>query len=811
MLPVEDVLPALLGALERSANAVLVAPPGAGKTTLVPLALANSDWAAGGRILVLAPRRLAARAAALRMADMLGEPVGRTVGYRVRLEAKVSAATRIEVVTEGVFTRRLLAEPDLPGVAAVIFDEFHERALEADLALALALDAQDGLRPDLRLLVMSATLDAARVSALLGDAPVVVSEGRMHPVRDVYLGRSPDVSIGVAVADAARRALSATEGGVLCFLPGVADIARAQERLLDTLRDPAIDVCVLHGGLDLGAQAGVLAESPAGRRKLVLATSIAETSLTIPDVRVVVDCGLARRPSFDPDAGVARLVTVQASRAAVTQRRGRAGRTAPGVCYRLWREAEMPAFPPEDRPEIFSADLSAMALTLAAWGVRTPCGLRLPDQPPAALWTAATDVLKRLGALDADGALTDQGRAMEAIGLHPRLSAMILHARPQRLGRIAAHVAAVLSERGAGGDDIDIAMRVMRMDRDRGPRAQALARLVDNWAGGADQGGDEADLVQVLATAFPDRVARARDRRGAFTLASGRGVEVPPDHALAGAEWLIVADLMGGAAGARVLAAVAADAAQVDTAFAHAIATRVHVSWKPPDDVVRAEEVRAIGAVIVTRRTLPRPAPDDAARAVIDHVRSAGLSCLSLNGPARSLRTRVMFLRTGDAESWPDLSDEGLLSRLEDWLAPAIIASGGAPDPGPARLADAIAGLLDWPARQLLDQAAPARFTSPAGQSHAIDYGDPAGPSVELRVQELFGLARHPTVGRDVRLVLRLTSPAHRPIATTSDLPGFWRGGWTDVRKDMKGRYPKHPWPEDPSKALPTLRAKPRT
>jgi ATP-dependent helicase HrpB len=810
MLPVETVLPALRAALERAPNAVLVAPPGAGKTTVVPTALLGCEWVAGGRILVLAPRRLAARAAAQRMAELLGEPVGRTVGYRVRLDAKVSAATRIEVVTEGVFTRRLLGEPDLPGVAAVIFDEFHERALDADLGLALALDAQDGLRPDLRLLVMSATLDAARVSALLGDAPVIVSEGRMHPIRDVYLGRSPESPLGVAVADAARRAAAQEEGGILCFLPGVADIHRAQGRLDETLRDPCVDVSVLHGGLDLGAQAAVLARSPPGRRKLVLATSIAETSLTIPDIRVVVDSGMARRPAFDADAGVARLVTVQASRAAVTQRRGRAGRTAPGVCYRLWREAETPAFPAEDRPEMFDADLSGLALTLAAWGVRTPAALRLPDQPPAASWSAATALLKRLGALDADGGLSDLGRAMDGFGLPPRLSAMILKAREHGLGRIAARAAAVLTERGAGGDDLDIGVRIARFAQERGPRVQALSRLVDSWAGDPAQGGDEADLPRVLAPVFGDRIARARDRRGAFTIASGRGVEAPPEHRLAGSPWLIVADLMGAASGARVLAAVGVEDDAAETLFAEAIETRRTVAWRPGESVVRAEEVRSLGALTLSRRPLPRPTPQEAAAAVLEQVRSTRLSGLSMDGPVRSLRDRAGFLRGQSPDDWPDLSDAVLLARLEEWLAPAVIAAGGAPDPGPGALADAIAGLFDWSARQALDREAPARFTSPAGVSHPIDYADPAGPSVDLRVQELFGLDRHPTVGRGVHLVLRLTSPAHRPVAVTRDLPGFWRGAWADVRKDMKARYPKHPWPEDPIQAAPTTRAKPR-
>jgi ATP-dependent helicase HrpB len=732
------------------------------------------------------------------------------VGYRVRLDARVSAATRIEVVTEGVFTRRLLAEPDLPGVAAVLFDEFHERGLDADLGLALALDAQEGLRPDLRLLVMSATLDAARVSALLGDAPVIVSEGRMHPVRDIYLGRSPDAPIGAAVADAARRALSEADGGVLCFLPGVADINRARSRLDETLRDPSVDVGVLHGGLDLGAQAAILAPSPPGRRKLVLATSIAETSLTIPDVRIVVDSGLARRPAFDPDVGVARLVTVQASQAAVTQRRGRAGRTAPGVCYRLWREAEMPAFPTADRPEIHDADLSGLALTLAAWGVRSPAALRLPDQPPPAAWAAATALLTRLGALDEAGGLTDQGRAMEAFGLAPRLSAMILKARGAGLGRIAARAAAVLTERGAGGDDIDVAVRIGRLGQDRGPRSAALARMIDAWAGGPDQGGDEADLAPVLAGAFPDRIARARERRGAFTMATGRGVEVAPEHALAGAPWLIVADLMGAASGARVLAAIGVAAQEAEALFASAIETRRALSWRPGESAVRAEEVRSLGAITLSRRPLARPTPQDAAAAVIAEVRRSGLGCLSLDGPVRSVRDRVAFLRADAPDDWPDLSDAALTARLEDWLAPAVIASGGAPDPGAPALAEAIAGLLDWSSRQALDRAAPARFTSPAGVSHPVDYADPAGPSVELRVQEVFGLERHPTVGQGVSLVLRLTSPAHRPVAVTRDLPGFWRGAWADVRKDMKARYPKHPWPEDPTAAAPTTRAKPR-
>ncbi len=813
MLPVEDVLPAVLSALDAGSNAVLIAPPGAGKTTLAPLRLREARWATG-RILLLAPRRLAARGAAARMAALLGERPGETVGYRVRLESRVSARTRIEVVTEGVFTRQILDDPSLEGVSAVLFDEFHERSLEADLALALALDAQAGLRPDLRLLVMSATLEGERVAGLLGGAPVLRSQGRQFPIEDRYLGRRPDLRIELQAADAARRALGEQAGSVLVFLPGASEIARTARRLEETLRDPAVSVHPLHGGLELAAQDAAIASAGSGRRKIVLATAIAETSLTIEGVGAVVDCGLARRARHEPAIGVTRLETGRVSQAAAAQRRGRAGRTGPGVCYRLWDEQETAALAPFDPPEMLAADLAPLALTLAAWGVRDPGQLSFLDPPPKGAWAEAIEQLSRLGALDSAGALSAHGRAMERFGLPPRLAHMLLAAGARGQAGLAARIAAVLSERGLGGTSTDVFQRLGAFGADRGARAQAMRGLARRWAeaaGGALADGDDAEAAEVLALAFPDRVAKARGAAGEFLLANGRGARLDPADPLAAAPFLVVGDLQGAAGQARITLAARLDAAGLQAAFGDAIMRADVAAYDKTSRSVIARRQARLGAILLQDAPLPAPPAQVVREAVLDAVRREGIGLLPWPEAARAFQARVAFARTLRPDAFADLSDAGLQARLADWLTPALEGVRSLDAVSPEALVRALEGLIDWPTRQTLDRLAPATFETPAGSRLSIDYAGEAGPVLSVRVQELFGLDRHPSVGEgQTPLSLHLLSPAHRPVQVTRDLPGFWRGSYAAVRVEMKARYPKHPWPENPLAAPPTTRAKPR-
>jgi ATP-dependent helicase HrpB len=813
--PIDEALPALKAALAAHRGVVLVAPPGAGKTTRAPLALLDAPWLAGLSIIMLAPRRLAARAAAARMARTLGEPVGRTVGHAVRLDRKIGPDTRVEVVTEGVFTRRILADPELTGVGCVIFDEAHERNLEADLGLALALDAQAGLREDLRILAMSATLDGARVAELLGpDAPLVRSEGRAFPVSLVHLDREPALPIEAQVARAVRRALAETDGDVLAFLPGAKEIRRTGELLAAPA--PDVDVLPLHGALDVAAQDAATAPATPGRRRVVLSSAIAETSVTIDGVRAVVDSGLSRRPAFEPASGLTRLQTVRASRAAADQRAGRAGRTAPGVCYRLWGEAETRSLPAYERPEILDADLAPLALTLAAWGVRDPAALRWLDPPPAPAWSQATAGLQALGAIDADGRLLAHGRALAEFPLPPRLAHMIMRAAGEGFSRVAAMTAAVLQERGLGGTGVDLADRVSRLLADTGDRARKARGQAEGWArlaGG--RAGEALDLAHVgacVALAWPERVAMARDRAGGFVLAGGQGGEVDPGESLAGAEFLAIAELQGSARHARVVAAAALSRATVESRFAADIVTREEVAFDREARALRARRTRRLGAITLESAPLAAPREPEAARAALcEAVRTHGLDLLPWDARAKALRARLDWLHARDRENWPGVDDASLLAGLEAWLAPAL---GARPDGAALSRVDvgeALTSLLDWAGRGALDRLAPSHVTTPAGGRHPIDYAAPQGPTVSVRVQEVFGLATHPGVGpAGVPLIFELLSPAHRPIARTADLPGFWRGAWADVRKDMRARYPKHLWPEDPANAAPTTRAKPR-
>ena len=808
MLPIHEALPNLKAALADNPCAVLVAPPGAGKTTIVPLALLDEPWADGGKLIVLAPRRLAARAAAARMAATLGEAVGETVGYRVRMDTRVSARTRIEVVTEGVFTRMILDDPGLAGVAGVIFDEFHERSLDGDLGLAFARDAQGLLREDLRILVMSATLDGAAISRLLGDAPVVESAGQMFPVETRYLGRDPNTRMEDQTVQAIRMALERETGGVLVFLPGQGEILRVAERLTEAIGDAAVDVAPLYGALEGRDQDLALRPPSPGRRRVVLATSIAQTSLTIEGVTVVIDAGLARVPRFDAGSGLTRLATVRVSLAAADQRRGRAGRTAPGVCYRLWDEAQTRALIAADRPQILETDLARLALDLARWGARDAEGLALLDPPPAAGLAQARAALTAMGALGGDGALTTHGAALGRFPLPPRLAHMIVTAAGDGQARRAARIAVLMTERGVGGSDADLTHRLSAFAADRSPRARAadaLAVRLVALAGPAGNSAATADDSLVVALAFPDRIAKARDVVGQFQMAGGRGVFLDETQALAREPWLAVADLGGGAARDRILLAAPLSKSAMEQL--RPMMTVEDDLAPGPSRALRLMRTLKLGVLTVEARVIPNPDPGVIVAALLGDVRRRGLNILPWGAAGRSLRARVAFLRAGEA-AWPDLSDDALMARLDEWLAPLLVGKRSLASLADHDLESALRALIPWDLQRRLDADAPAAWTAPTGTRAAIDYAAPGGPRVDIRVQELFGLARHPTVGAGMPLTLALLSPARREVQLTRDLPGFWAGSWRDVVKDMRGRYPKHPWPDDPLAATPTTRTK---
>ncbi|WP_184087075.1 ATP-dependent helicase HrpB [Afipia massiliensis] len=815
-LPIDAVLDQLTSTLARSSTAVLVAPPGAGKTTRVPLALLDADWVGTKKIIVLEPRRIAARAAAERMAHTLGERVGETVGYRVRFGSKVSRATRIEVVTEGIFTRQILDDPELSGVAAVLFDEFHERSLDADLGLALARDAQIGLREDLRILVMSATLDGARVAKLLGDAPVIASEGRAFPVDTRYLGRKPDVQIERQMADAIGMALHANNGSVLAFLPGAAEIRRTQTFLSERVSDPNTEIVPLFGALDATVQDRAISPPPRGQRKVVLATSIAETSLTIEGVRIVVDSGMARVPRYEPDIGLTRLETVRASRAAVDQRRGRAGRTEPGICYRLWDEPQTASLEAYTRPEILSADLSSLVLDLAHWGASDPSALAFLDSPPLPALTEARALLRELNALDETGRITPEGNSLRALALPPRLARMIVDSHRLGSGEEAALIAAILTERGLGGDSADLDARLDQFRRDRSQRAQAARQLVERWARqvAANEPFDVTDRSLstglMLALAFPDRVARNRGN-GSFVLANGRGASVEQTSALAKSPYIAVAELTGTAANGRILLAAPITQGEIEAQFADHIQTDDEITFDRSAMALRARRRKKLHAITLSEQTLQVSPSADTARVLADGLVALGLDRLPWSKPLKQWRDRVMFLRAASPEDWPDLSNNALADTRSEWLVPVLFDKTSLANFSAGDLSDALMNLLPWELRARLDREAPTHFEAPTGTLLPIDYEAEQGPTIAVRLQELFGLNVHPSIAKGkIPLVLELLSPAHRPVQVTRDLPGFWRGSYAAVRSDLRGRYPRHPWPEDPASALPTRRVKPR-
>ncbi|MEP3046724.1 MAG: ATP-dependent helicase HrpB [Roseibium sp.] len=811
-LPIDAVLPALCDTLETSTNAVLVAEPGAGKTTRVPLALLDANWRNDGKILVLEPRRLAARAAARRMASELGERVGDTVGYRVRMETKISAKTRIEVVTEGVFTRLILEDPELTGIAAVLFDEFHERSLDGDLGLALALDVQSALREDLRILPMSATLDSASISDLLGNAPVIESKGRSFPVHTRHLGRSPKERIEPQIVRAVQQALADETGSILVFLPGQGEIKRTADFLSGKVPGNCL-IAPLYGGLDSKAQDAAIKPALPGSRKIVLASAIAQTSLTIEGVRVVIDCGLARVPKFEPQTGLTRLETVRVSRASADQRRGRAGRTEPGVCYRLWEEAQTIALPAAENPEILEADLTGLVLDLAAWGTLSPSDLKFPNQPPQAAWTEAQTLLQELHAIDTSGRLTKDGKDLAKLPLHPRLAHMVIEGAARGLGYTASLIALLLSENGLGGRDPDIRNRLRSLQYEKSQRAKDGKTLAARWlklAGGADTDLDIESAGVLLALAYPDRIAQARGQQGRFRLANGRGAELAAEHNLSRADFLTIADIQGKAASGRIQLCAPITKSEIEDLFAADIREEDDVQLNK-DGVFKARRVTRFKAVELKSVAISTPDPEAIQRALIAEVKRIGVSRLPWSKEQKRLRRRIAYVRENGDNNVPDLSDKALTETLADWLGPFLVGCTSVAAIDTELLGNAAASLLPYEAANTLDRLAPSHFTAPTGSKIPIDYGAAAGPTLSIRVQELFGLTNHPSVcdGR-LPLILELLSPAQRPIQITKDLPGFWAGSWADVKADMKGRYPRHPWPDDPTKAEATRRVKPR-
>ncbi len=828
-LPIDAVLDAIAAALAARDAAVLVAEPGAGKTTRVPLALLDAPFLAGKRIVMLEPRRLAARAAARRMAATLGEEVGDTVGFRVRGEARISRVTRIEVVTDGLYLRRLQRDPELAEIGIVIFDEFHERGLETDLALALTLDARAALRPDLRVLVMSATLDAATVAGLLDDCPVIRSEGRSFAVALRHLGRpATGERIERAVAGAVRRALAEESGSALVFLPGLGEIRRVATELTPDSLPPDTSVVALHGDLPLDQQDAAIKPAPPGRRKIVLATSIAETSLTIEGIRIVVDSGLARVPRFDPNTGMGRLETVRVSRASAAQRAGRAGRLEAGTCFRLWGEADHRALAAFGTPEIDEADLAALALELARWGTQDAAALRWLDLPPTGALQQARETLRALGALAGDGRITPHGQAMAELGLHPRLAHMLIVGRERGSGALACALASLIGERdpmrsGLGATrSSDIrerieALRETEVSRgfDRGALAQArkLARDLRRQLDIRDEPlGSAQGCGELIALGWPERIAQGRGEAGQFRLANGRGATLAPIEPLARESYLAVADLDGGARDARIFLAAPISESAIEALFADRIETVETVEWDAREEAVRAVRERRLGALILARGRFD-DAPDEALRAaMIEGIRQLGLQALPWTSASQGLRHRLAFLAAQDpGGGWIAGDDQTLLAELETWLGPSLAGCTRRAHLARIDLQAALLRALDWEQRRRLDVDAPTHVSVPSGSHLPIDYGDPADPALGVRLQEMFGARESPRIaGGRVALTLRLLSPAGRPIQVTRDLAGFWRGSYADIRREMRGRYPKHPWPEDPLIAPPTARAKPR-
>ncbi|WP_319407283.1 ATP-dependent helicase HrpB [uncultured Desulfosarcina sp.] len=833
-LPVSSILGALKSALRDNPAAVLVAPPGAGKTTAVPLALLDENWLSGRRLLLLAPRRLAARTAAHRMASLLDEPVGETVGYRVRMESRVGPHTHIEVVTEGVLTRMLQGDPSLPGVGLVIFDEFHERSLDGDLGLALCCDIQGVLNENLRLLVMSATLDPAPVAALLDDAPLIRCDGRIFPVETRYVDRPATQPVERTVARVVRQSAARSEGNLLVFLPGAPEIRRVARLLEEGNLPRGWIIAPLYGNLSRERQDASISPPPADQHKVVLATSIAETSLTIEGIGVVVDSGLQRAPRFDPGSGMTRLVTLPVSQASADQRRGRAGRLGPGICYRIWSETAHPSLAPYNRPEILDTDLAALALELAAWGLNDPDSLRWLDPPPAAAFLQARRLLAELSALDHDGKITPHGRHMAALPVHPRLAHMILSARQEKMGLTACDIAAILSERDPlhfiGRErDADLRLRLDALNAYKAKRpfpirgctvdSSAMRHIlkvsavlqqrlgINKKTNGASEPG------RLLAWAYPDRIGRQRPGTpGRFLLSGGRGAFFDPPEPLGASEYIVAAHLDGDRREARIFTAAATDKERLQDQFAHRIRWQETVTWDPQRQTVSAVCKQVLGALTLETETLSNPSPGAVTAAMISGIRDTGIDMLPWTRALRSWQARVMLLARIDADGgpWPDICDIVLSGTLEDWLTPYLSGMTRLKDLGAKDFSTALRNLLSWRQQRQIDELAPTHITVPSGSRLPVDYSVPV-PVLAVRIQEMFGTTATPSIaGGRMPLMLHLLSPAGRPAQITRDLAGFWQTSYPEVKKELKGRYPKHPWPDDPLSAAPTARVKPR-
>lgn len=837
LLPINSVLPELKDALQTCSNAVLVAPPGAGKTTRIPLALLNEPWLSGRRILMLEPRRLAAKAAARFMASSLQEKVGETVGYRVKLDTQVGASTRIEVVTEGILTRMLQSDPALENVGLIIFDEFHERSLHADTGLALCLQSQSLLREDLRILMMSATLDAEPVAKLLDDAPVIVSEGRSFPVETRFWGHSADVRLETSVVRCILHAISNDPGDVLVFLPGEGEIRRVEALLLEQApaASQSVKIAPLYGSLPQEAQDRAIAPGRPDERKIVLATSIAESSLTVEGVRIVIDAGLMRVPRFSPRTGMTRLETIPVSRASADQRRGRAGRTAPGVCYRLWTEQDDRNLEPRSVPEIAEADLAPLALELAQWGVTDPAELCWLDPPPAAAFSQARELLRSLGALDANGSITPHGKSMAVLGLHPRLAHMLLLAVSMQLGSLACELAALLNERDiirndGVGKNADIRLRIEALHKaaseersletyhegfrvDKAVCRRILAEA-NQWKRAlklplthAPQDADKSGIL--LALAYPDRIGQRRPN-GRYLLQNGRGAAFSDVQPLAGAPYLVAADLDDHGPESRIHLAAPVELSELEKHMGDQLEEEAWVGWDSTVQAVRARKRLRLGALILKDTQLAQPDPDAALHALLEGISVEGLSMLTWTKAARQLQQRICFMHRVDP-AWPDASDEALLSTIEEWLSPHLYNLKSRSDLERLHLAEILEAWLTWDQRKELDTFAPTHIVVPSGSRIPIDYSDPSSPLLAVRLQEMFGLTQTPLIGRGkVPLTLHLLSPAHRPVQVTKDLASFWANAYFEIKKDLKGRYPKHYWPDNPLEAMPTNRTRPR-
>jgi ATP-dependent helicase HrpB len=833
-LPIDEALPALTRSLRGHPRVLLHAPPGAGKSTIVPLALLPSPWLQGRKILMLEPRRIAARAVAARMAHLLGEPVGKTVGYRTRLDTRVGRDTLIEVVTEGILTRMLQENPELADIACVIFDEFHERSLNADLGLALCIESQQNLREDLRLLVMSATLDLGSLAKLLDDAPVVAARGLSYQVATHYVPRRLELHLDLQVAQVVRRALEEHGGDLLCFLPGAAEIGRVQRALEGPGLAPGVRVLPLYGDLTGAAQDAALAPAAPGQRKIVLATSIAETSLTIEGIRVVVDSGLRRYAEFDPVTGMSRLVTGKVSQAAADQRRGRAGRLSSGICYRLWSEGTQASLAPHTPPEIMHADLAPLALELACWGAADAAALRWLDPPPAAPLAQARELLCQLDAIDARGRITPHGRALARVGAHPRLAHMLLKARDLAAPRLASDLAAILGERdilraGPGARDVDLRLRVgalrgqghalpSGMEVDSRALTQARRSSAEwqrEFAHGDKEGADPHESTgMLLALAYPDRVGKARGDGARYVLANGRGARFGEPQALAKSEFIVAAELDGADREARIFLAAPIALADIERLFAAHIREDSDIAWDEREQAIRARRERRLGALLLQSSDLRRPDPAAWAAAALAGVRQLGIAALPWTRELRLWQARVSLMgqfAVPAPQSWPDVSDEALAATLDSWAPPWITGFARREHLARMDLGNALRGRLSYAQGAILEREAPTHFVVPSGSRIPIDYLDGEVPTLSVRLQELFGMQATPSIaaGR-LPLLLKLLSPAGRPVQITRDLVSFWERGYHEVKKDLKGRYPKHYWPEDPYTAAPTRRVRPR-